>query len=68
LDWASADHVVAIVDATGAAIDRFTVEHTTTGLRELVRRLAKAGAREVAIERSNGPVSTLCSTPLSPSW
>jgi len=56
LDWASADHVVAIVDATGAAIDRFTVEHTTTGLRELVRRLAKAGAREVAIERSNGPV------------
>jgi transposase len=56
LDWASADHAVCIVDATGAVVDRFTVEHTAAGLAELVRRLAKTGAGEVAIERGDGPV------------
>jgi transposase len=56
LDWASADHAVAIVDGAGQVTARFTVAHTTAGLRELVRRLAQAGAAEIAIERSDGPV------------
>ncbi|MGH3715841.1 MAG: IS110 family transposase [Micromonosporaceae bacterium] len=57
LDWASADHAVCVIDAaTGAVISRFTIEHTTAGLAELVRRLAKASATEIAIERGDGPV------------
>src|SRR5664280_41711 len=56
VDWAKDDHVVAVVDSTGTAIDRFTVPHTDTGLAELTRRLALAGCAEVAIERPDGPV------------
>ena len=56
VDWARDDHAVAVVDASGQVVDRFTVAHTAPGLRDLVRRLAKAGAHEVAIERPDGPV------------
>src|SRR5664280_1700458 len=56
VDWAKDDHVVAVVDSTGTAIDRFTVPHTGTGLAELTRHLAQAGCAEVAIERPDGPV------------
>src|SRR5215469_889272 len=56
LDWATEDHVVAIVDSTGQVVTRFTVPHTAAGLRELVHRLAQAGAAEVAIERGDGLV------------
>jgi hypothetical protein len=37
-------------------VSRFTVAHTAEGLRTLVQCLARAGAREVAIERGDGPV------------
>jgi len=50
------DHVVAVVDSTGTAIDRFTVPHTDSGVAELTRHLAQAGCAEVAIERPDGPV------------
>lgn len=56
IDWASADHAVAIVDAHGQQQERFTVTHTAPGLRQLVRRLHRAGVVEVAIERPDGPV------------
>jgi transposase len=56
LDWATEDHAVSIVDGSGQVVQRFTVEHTAAGLGELVRRLTKAGAGEIAIERSDGPV------------
>jgi transposase len=56
IDWASADHAVCVVDADGQVVTRFTVEHTAAGLADLVRRLRKAGAREAAIERGDGPV------------
>jgi transposase len=56
LDWASTDHAVCVVDATGTVINRFTIEHTAAGLSELTRRLAKAAAGEIAIERGDGPV------------
>ena len=32
INWASADHVVCIVDAAGAVVSRFTVAHTAAGL------------------------------------
>src|SRR4030088_2910864 len=56
VDWARDDHAVAVVDASGQVVERFTVVHTAAGLRDLVRRLAKAGTHEVAIERPDGPV------------
>ena len=56
LDWATDDHAVAVVDSAGQVVTRFTVPHTAAGLSELTRRLAAAGAAEVAIERADGPV------------
>jgi transposase len=56
IDWASEDHVAAVVDAAGAIVSRFTVEHTSAGLSSLVTRLRKAGAAEAAIERPDGKV------------
>ncbi|WP_308284387.1 IS110 family transposase [Pseudonocardia oceani] len=56
VDWASTDHAVAVVDDTGAAIDRFTVSAKASGLRELVTHLTGAGVQEVAIERCDGQV------------
>jgi transposase len=56
IDWASADHAVCIVDATGAVLTRFTVTHSAAGLADLIRQLARAGAAEAAIERGDGPV------------
>ena len=56
IDWASEDHAVAIVDDQGRPVDRFSVTHTAPGLRRLVARLLRAGVREVAIERPDGPV------------
>jgi transposase len=56
IDWASADHAACVVDTTGQVRTRFTITHTGAGLRELTRRLAKAGVAEVAIERGDGLV------------
>ena len=56
IDWASADHAVCVVDAAGTVADRFSVAHTAAGLRALVQRLARAGVREAAIGRDDGPV------------
>jgi len=56
VDWARDDHAVAVVDASGQVVERFTVVHTAAGIRDLVHRLARAGAHEVAIERPDGPV------------
>jgi transposase len=56
IDWASADHAVCVVGAAGEVVSRFSVAHTAEGLRALVSRLARAGVREAAIERGDGPV------------
>jgi hypothetical protein len=56
IDWASTDHVACVVDQQGRVTARFTVTHTSAGLTELVRQLRRAGAGEVAIERSDGPL------------
>jgi transposase len=56
IDWASADHAVAIVDSAGVTRQRFSVAHRGAELRQLVRRLRRAGVLEVAIERPDGPV------------
>jgi transposase len=56
IDWARDDHAVSIVDHRGREIVRSTVEHNAAGLRELLVVLERAGVREVAIERPDGPV------------
>jgi len=56
VDWATDAHSVCVVDPDGAVRSEFTVAHTADGLAELSRRLTKAGALRVAIERPDGPV------------
>ena len=56
LDWATADHAVAIVNSKGTVLEQFLIDATGAGLRELVRRLHRAGVGEVAIERGDGQV------------
>ena len=56
VDWAKDDHAVCIIDADGEILDRFTVTHTASGLKQLIARLLKAGVVEVGIERGDGPV------------
>ena len=56
IDWAAGDHAVCIVDGRGRQVERTLVEHTTAGLRELIRFLGRHGVDEVAIERPDGPV------------
>ncbi len=69
LDWATADHAVAIVNNKGTITEQFLVDATGAGLRELVRRLRRAGVGEVAIERGDGQVvNTPSSRRASPSW
>ena len=56
IDWACDDHAVSIVDVSGRETERCTIEHNAAGLRELLAVLRRAGVREVAIERPDGPV------------
>jgi hypothetical protein len=56
LDWATADHAVAIVNNRGTITEQFLIDATGAGLRELVRRLRRARVGEVAIERGDGQV------------
>lgn len=55
LDWAVHTHAVCIIDASGTVRDRFEIAHDRQGLAELMRRLARFGARvRIAIERPSG--------------
>jgi transposase len=56
VDWARDDHAVAVVSSEGEQLERFSVQHRSAGLRELVHRLLAAGVEEVGIERPDGPV------------
>ena len=48
---------MSVVDARGREVHRCTIEHSAAGLRELLAVLARAGAGEVAIERTDGPLA-----------
>ncbi len=56
VDWAIDAHAVCVVDAEGRAVDELDLGHTAGGLVERCRRVHRAGARRVAIERPDGPV------------
>jgi transposase len=60
LDWASHNHAVCVIDATGGVRERFDVTHDAAGLRELLARLRRCAPTPaqlpVAIERPSGLV------------
>lgn len=56
VDWSWERHAICIVDAAGAVVERFEAEHSAAGLQAMVRRLRRAEAPRVAIERGDGPV------------
>jgi len=56
IDWASTEHVVAVVGPDGVEIARVTIAHTAAGIRRLLGFLRRAGVVEVGIERPDGPV------------
>lgn len=54
LDWASRVHAVCVIDERGSLVSRFEVEHTDSGLTQLIERLKNLGDMTVAIERPEG--------------
>ena len=56
VDWAKDDHAVCIVGTEGQALQRFMATHDRSGLKDMVRRLLRAGVEEVGIERPDGPI------------
>jgi transposase len=59
LDWASAEHAVCVIDATGTVQAQFSVTHSAAGIAELRQRLRRFGdpaELAVAIERPDGPI------------
>ena len=56
VDWAKDDHAVCVVGPAGEALARFSVAHTSAGLRTMIRHLLGAGVEQVGIERPDGPV------------
>ena len=56
VDWAKDDHAVCIVGTEGQALQRFMATHDRSRLKDMVRRLLRAGVEEVGIERPDGPV------------
>jgi transposase len=56
IDWARDDHAIVIIDADARPVYRGVIEHSATGLKDLIAVLARTGVHEVAIERPDGPV------------
>ena len=56
IDWATADHVACVVDASGQVRARFSAARDRAGIRKLTGGLRAEGAAEVAIERGDGVV------------
>ncbi len=54
LDWASQEHAICIVDATGAIRESFSVAHDAKGLTDLLARLRRYPDLRLAIERPEG--------------
>jgi transposase len=56
VDWASTDHAICVIDASGTVLWRHTVSHSRAGLSRLTTRLIELGVTRVGIERPDGPV------------
>ena len=56
IDWATRSHAVCVIDQSGSVLERYEIEHSQAGLRDLVARLRTSRVDGVAIERPDGPV------------
>lgn len=56
IDWASKTHAVCVLETDGRIRARFEVPNTGKSFAGLIRRLAKLGVDDVAIERPDGPL------------
>jgi transposase len=56
LDWASDNHALCVVDSEGEPSEQVTINHTKTGLRQLITVLGRYQVVGVGIERPDGPV------------
>ncbi len=56
IDWASKAHAVCVVEPDGGVRARFDVPNTGKSFAGLIKRLAKLGVVDVAIERPDGPL------------
>ena len=58
IDWATEEHRVSIVDASGKRLDGFSIEHTAAGIEKLLCKLRKHDVTRMAvgIERTDGAV------------
>ena len=54
LDWASHIHAVCVIDDKGSVRERVEIDHSASGLADLVRHLKRWGLPAVAIERPSG--------------
>lgn len=54
LDWASRVHAICVLDERGSIVDRFEIDHTDSGLTQLIARLKKLPESAIAIERPEG--------------
>lgn len=54
IDWASEEHALCVVDATGGKLAGELFAHDEAGLRELIARMRDLGVERVAIERPDG--------------
>lgn len=56
IDWASEEHAVCVVDATGTRLRERLVAHDEVGIAALCRELVELQVERVAIERPDGIV------------
>lgn len=56
IDWASKTHAVCVLNADGGIRARFEIPNTGKSFAGLLKRLAKLGVGDVAIERPDGPL------------
>jgi transposase len=54
IDWASQDHALCVVNASGLKLEGEFFTHDETGIEELIARLRALGVCRVAIERPDG--------------
>lgn len=58
VDWAENSHVVCVIDAEGAIVERVTVTHDKAGIGRLVTMLTGHEVVGTGIERGDGPLVT----------
>src|SRR5690349_9559093 len=56
IDWASDNHAICVIDATGEPVERLTIAHNKAGIARAVALLHRHGVAGIGIERPDGPL------------